>query len=368
EVTVAAAADALNKILEALGQLHCGKSTTDAPGTASMRMIIPAKVTSAVIGPGGQIVRQMRFRTQMHVHIESITIPPGSQTDSAEQVVSFQGPFPGIRTALLLMADILLPYVEEPWFRVWGTTSNSGIFISGLVLFHDGKGKAAKGGGKGKGAVHGSRDGSDSAGLCLKLLVPPGEASCVLGRGGSVVREISQNTTTRINTSARGEFYPGTQLQELRVFGATQQAVLQAVAQILAKIAELSGAISGGDHNAEPGSARLKVVVPFRSACAIIGPGGRTIKEVVERSGMLVHIEEATIPPGPPHELTEQVVSLTGSIDGLSVALSMIAEVLSRYAGEPWFQAWSSNSHCGLHMPGPFLFAKGKGKGKGIGK
>jgi len=83
---------------------------------------------------------------------------------------------------------------------------------------------------------------------------------------------------------------------------------------------------------------------------------------------MLVHIEEATIPPGPPHELTEQVVSLTGSIDGLSVALSMIAEVLSRYAGEPWFQAWSSNSHCGLHMPGPFLFAKGKGKGKGIGK
>jgi hypothetical protein len=37
------------------------------------------------------------------------------------------------------------------------------------------------------------------------------------------------------------------------------------------------------------------------------------------RSGMHVHIEELTVPPGKPHELTEQVVSINGNIEGAKV-------------------------------------------------
>jgi len=302
--------------------------------------------------------------------VESTVIPPGHpHADTAEQVVNFAGPVHSVHRALMLVGEIMAPYTKEPWFPSWANNSHSGQVIPGLVLFQDGKGGKGGKGSKGKGGKisKGGFGGGCVGGLCLKLLVPPGEASCVLGRGGSVVRDISQNTSTRINTSGRGEFFPGTQLQELRISGGSQEAVLNAISQILEKIAELSGAVSGGDHSAEPGSARLKVVVPFQAASAIIGPGGKTITELRERSGMHVHVEEVTIPPGQPHDLTEQVVSLGGSMDGAKIAMSMIAETVGRYSRESWFEAWAFNSHCGMRMPGVSLKEKGKGTAKGKG-
>ncbi|CAE8582864.1 unnamed protein product, partial [Polarella glacialis] len=153
------------------------------------------------------------------------------------------------------------------------------------------------------------------------------------------------------------------------------ESVLTAISQIMSKIAELSGAISGGDHNAEAGSARMKIVVPYQAASSLIGPGGQRIKELRDRSGMHVHIEELTVPPGKPHELTEQVVSINGNIEGAKVfvsfqranpkaAISMIADTVGRYSSEPWFEAWAFNSHCGLDFPGLSLFARERGKGK----
>merc|ERR1719203_1325232 len=99
----------------------------------------------------------------------------------------------------------------------------------------DGKGKGGKGKVKGK----------DRGGLTMKLLLPPNETSCVLGKGGTTVREIGQATGTRVATSGRFEFFPGTQLQELKIQGATQESVLNALVQILSKIAEFTGSVSG---------------------------------------------------------------------------------------------------------------------------
>merc|ERR1719203_2786027 len=106
--------------------------------------------------------------------------------------------------------------------------------IPGLILFQDGKGKGGKGKVKGK----------ERGGL-TKLLLPPNETSCVLGKGGATVREIGQATGTRVATSGRFEFFPCTQLQELKIQGATQESVLNALVQILSKIAEFTGSVSG---------------------------------------------------------------------------------------------------------------------------
>ncbi|CAE8641387.1 unnamed protein product [Polarella glacialis] len=224
EATIAGTIEAFNRIIEAMGLLTVGDQRQE-PGTASMKVIIPVKVTSVVIGPGGTNVRQIRDQTKMHVHVESTILPLGLENDSSEQVVSFYGPTESVQTALLLMAEVLMPHTQEPWFPIWGNTSNSGQHIPGLQLFQDakgkGKGKDGEGGG-GRSGGKGFGKGKTLGGLCLKLLVTSGEASCVLGRGGNVVRDISQGTNTRINTSSRSEFYPSTQLQELRISGATQ--------------------------------------------------------------------------------------------------------------------------------------------------
>eukprot|EP00931_Biecheleriopsis_adriatica_P003900 TRINITY_DN10564_c0_g1_i1.p1 TRINITY_DN10564_c0_g1~~TRINITY_DN10564_c0_g1_i1.p1 ORF type:complete len:979 (-),score=249.30 TRINITY_DN10564_c0_g1_i1:14-2950(-) len=361
EATIAGVIEAFNKIIEGLGQLTVGDQRQD-PGTASMKIIIPSKATSIVIGPGGSNVAQFRSQTKMHLHVESTALPLGPPTETSEQVVSLYGPIPSIQIALQMMADILVPFSQEPWYAIWANTSNSGQEVPGLVLFQDGKGKDKGGKGKGKGSL-----GLGPGGLCLKLLVTSGEASCVLGRGGTVVKEISQSTATRIQTSSRGTYFPGTQLQELRISGTSQDAVLSAIHQIMTQIAQQTGAISGGDHTAQAGSARMKVVVPYQAAANIIGPGGSHIQELQQRSGIYVYVEEHRIPPGNPTELSEQVVALDGTIEGAKIALALIAETVGRFAQEFWFEAWAQNSHCGMEVPGLVLFARDKGKGIGKG-
>lgn len=360
--TAAAGTEALGRVVEALGSLGGGAPSPE-PGAAHIKVVIPSKATSAVIGPGGQIVARIRAQTQMHVHVEMTTVPLGGYSDISEQVVSFDGPLSGVQLALEMMTDILSQFVVEPWFGIWAANSNSGHVIPGLILFQDIKGK-----GKGKGKIKG-KDGfmwyGGGGGLAMKLLLPPNEASCVLGKGGATVREIGHTTGTKMSLSNRDQFYPGTQLQEFVVKGSTQESVLSAIRQALERIADVSGAICGGESNVEPGGCRLKVVVPSQSASAIIGPGGSFVKSMREKSRMHIHIEETTIPPGPPNELTDQVVCLSGPLHGTGIALSMLAEAVGHFTNEVWFEAWSSNSHCGLVVPGLVLFVDGKGKGKG---
>jgi len=366
DATVAAAVEMYNKIIETTGLSQVES------GSARLKIIVPSRATAAVIGPGGQVVSQLRSHTQMHVHVEATPVPPGPLTEVSEQVVSFDGPLPGVPAALMLMLGILSQFALEAWYAMWAANSFSGVYFPGLSLFQD-----IKGAGKGKGKVKVGKDGGCgavlSSGLTLKLLVPANEASCVLGRGGATVREIGQVTGTRMSVSGRNEFYPGTQLQELKIQGATQDSVLSAAAHTLTKIAELTGTVSGGDTHVEPGGCRLRIVVPFMAAAAIIGPRGLTVKQVREQSGMHVHIEEATIPPGPPTEISEQVVSLSGPLQGAYMALTMIAEVLIQLSTEVWFEAWANHSNCGVPIPGLVLFGDGGGKGgkaqgKGKGK
>lgn len=212
------------------------------------------------------------------------------------------------------------------------------------------------------------RSSRNAGGLTLKFLVSPNEGSCVLGRGGAAIREIMASTGARLSLSNRNEFYPGTQLQELKVQGPAVEAVVNGCIGALSKMAEPTGAVTCGDTSVDPGTCRVKAVVPFAAAASIIGPGGVAVKKMRELSVMYVHIEETLIPPGPPTELSEQVVCLSGPIEGAYLALSMIGETVTQLVGEPWFDAWAANSHCGFVVPGLVLFADPKGRSKGKAK
>jgi len=369
--TVSGAVEALGKVLETRGVLDNGEGQVQ-PGIARLKLVLPSKAAAALIGPGGETVKQVRMHTQMHIHVETVAVPPGPLTDVSEQVVSLDGPFRSVQSVLTMICDIVAYFVTESWFAAWSAHSHSGANIPGLQLFSDHKGKG-KGKGKSKGKFIDERAPAPGipTGLTLKLLVPASEASCILGKGGTTVREIGHATGTRMTISGRDLYYPGTQLQELRIVGTTLETVMNAVAQTLSKIAEVTGSVCGGEPNVEPGGARMKVAVPSCAAPAIIGPAGQQVKHIRTMSGLHVHIEEAVVPPGPPSELSEQVVSLAGPVEGAQVAISMIAETVNHFVGEPWYDAWANHSHCGLVIPGFVLFLDGKGKapkGKGKGK
>merc|ERR1712039_1124790 len=100
------------------------------------------------------------------------------------------------------------------------------------------------------------------------------------------------------------------QLQELTVRGPSAEPVANAIFQVMNKVVEDGGRISGGDTDLDDGICRVRVVVPSMAAKAVIGRGGENIKSLRLNSGLKVHIEEVAIGMG---ELAEQVIILQGS-------------------------------------------------------
>jgi len=180
--------------------------------------------------------------------------------------------------------------------------------------------------------------------MCMKLLLSAQEASSVIGPGGGACREIGRRAGVRLHLSGRGEHYPGTCLQELRVTGPSADAVAAGLTQALARIAYGTGRISCGEDGVDRGGAHAKFVVPVSAARAIIGRGGENVRALRTISGLFVHIEEVAIGAG---DAAEQVVSLQGNLEGIAVALPVLIDKVADFAPEPGFAVWAATSHAG---------------------
>eukprot|EP00929_Paragymnodinium_shiwhaense_P002736 TRINITY_DN10301_c0_g3_i5.p1 TRINITY_DN10301_c0_g3~~TRINITY_DN10301_c0_g3_i5.p1 ORF type:complete len:987 (-),score=243.32 TRINITY_DN10301_c0_g3_i5:96-3056(-) len=337
EMVVGAAVQLLTAILETLGQLVNGEKSQQ-PGFVKVRTALCSKAAMALIGPGGQVIKQVRSQSQMHVHVETTIVPPGAMGDLSEQVVTLDGPGAGVQTAFNLISEVSSQFMREDFFKAWANNSHCGLTFPGLILFNEGKGKSGKA--KSKGGSYG--------GMALKLLVAPHEA-----------------TGTKLTLSTREFRYPGTGLQELRIFGSSKEAVINAAMQAVSKIVEESGgSLSGGEPGVESGQSRLKFAIPARASENVIGPSGMHLNSVSDASGMLVEYEEQLIPPGPLTDTQEQVIGLAGPVQGIPLALHAVCGKLAPYANESWFESWASHTNCSTEQDGRLNLFNGRAKGK----
>jgi len=203
---------------------------------------------------------------------------------------------------------------------------------------------------------------ASSVGMAIKMLMAAKEAAALIGPGGSVSKQIAEMTGSKIHLSGRGEFYPGTQMQEVCVKGSSADIVCAAVMQILAKLSEETGRIMGGEYDVEEGGCRVHFVLPTFAARSVIGKGGENIKLLRGGSGMKVHVEEVVIGQG---DLAEQVVSLAGPLMGMQTALPNLLEKIMEVAMMPWFTKWAFSINAAQGPGGEKGGFKGKGKGKG---
>merc|ERR1712107_236116 len=114
----------LNKIVDALGKV-CADDANVEPGYAHVKLVVPRRAAAAVIGPGGQSVKQLRAQTGVRLHVDMTPIACGDLV--SEQAISLYGPLAGMQTALAAVATEVANFATEPWFPVWANHSNSGI-------------------------------------------------------------------------------------------------------------------------------------------------------------------------------------------------------------------------------------------------
>merc|ERR1711971_701047 len=125
---------------------------------------------------------------------------------------------------------------------------------------------------------------------------------------------------------------------------------------------EAMGVVAGGDLSAEMGAARVKLIVPSKSAASIIGVGGQSAKMLKMNHMCDVSEDRNDIPCL--GQVTEQAVLLSGQIASVQSALPEVLSHVARFRQDGWFRNWASHSNAGKVMPGLTLFA-GKSGGKG---
>ena len=156
----------------------------------------------------------------------------------------------------------------------------------------------------------------------------------------------------RIQLSRNNEFYPGTTDRVMLISG-TVKSVLTALYLILTKLATArkNGQSEGTKPEAGDGLASaLKLVMPTACCGAILGKGGKTVKQFVEDSGASITVlPQVLFDPFTPaclsllvsfvqsyvsEDLDNRIISISGELEQI---LRAVAHVVAKVAGDPQY-------------------------------
>lgn len=150
----------------------------------------------------------------------------------------------------------------------------------------------------------------------MKFLVPDRLAGVIIGKGGSGIAELEQETGASMRLSGARVYFPGT-TERVMVCGGEVSAIEAILPILVMKLNEASSSSSphNGSHSATPPS--LFRFVLTNSACScIIGKGGEVIKALSAQSGASIRASDRI--DNPTHH--ERIVEVKGSTQAVVAA------------------------------------------------
>lgn len=164
----------------------------------------------------------------------------------------------------------------------------------------------------------------------LKVLVNNLVAGAIIGKSGSVIAQIEQQTGCALKLSPANMYYPGTE-ERILIMSGEQEALNDAVIVVLEKIYEVqtqdgvrkdSFDTSPSQRTSPTHKIQIKIVAPKSAVAAIIGKGGQQIKDLQSTTNARVQVssrEEA---------LVERLITVSGLFDEAKAAVLAIASCL----------------------------------------
>ncbi|OCH85696.1 eukaryotic type KH-domain (KH-domain type I) [Obba rivulosa] len=155
-----------------------------------------------------------------------------------------------------------------------------------------------------------------AANIHMRCLIVTQDASIIIGKGGSHVNEIREQSGARVVVS---ESIPGNPERILNVSGPLD-AVSKAFGLIVRRIND-----EPFDKPSVPGSraVTIKFMIPNSRMGSVIGKGGTKIKEIQDASGARLNASEGMLPGS-----TERVLSVSGVADAIHIATYYIGNIL----------------------------------------
>eukprot|EP00210_Caulerpa_lentillifera_P007268 g6953.t1 len=169
--------------------------------------------------------------------------------------------------------------------------------------------------------------------MAVKFLLSNIAAGVIIGKGGTNITDLQQESNARIQLSRNNEFYPGTNERVMLISG-TVKSVLTALFLILTKLAAMTKEANALDMSkteslSQSLASSLKIVMPAACCGAILGKGGKTVRQFVEDSGASIVILTQTYVG---QDMDSRVISISGSIEQM---LRAVALVITKVAADP---------------------------------
>lgn len=278
----------LQKIIaDSGGTLMCGDQSVE-PGGGRLKLVVPMSTAKAIIGRGGENIRELRTSYGVVAHIEEQALPNG---DTMEQLVSLKGTSQACANAVPWLVEKMLTSVSEPWFMSW-------VFSS-----------SAAGGGKGGKGIKGSKSskgkGKDSWGFQSAVSSGNGAAAYHSGMrsgvsSGGIIGPPSGMRSGVSNGSSIG-------------FGPDPAAALTHAAQML----------PSSLMNPQDRSQVISMGIAAELVSPLIGKGGAGVKEITQACGAKVAIRDAE------GTNEEKIVLISGNALSVAAAYLMVATRLA---------------------------------------
>ena len=156
----------------------------------------------------------------------------------------------------------------------------------------------------------------DDGAMFLKVLLPERSVGNVIGKEGTVLKKIMEESGSRIRISAMDEVLPMTRERIATICGPVAS-LLRAQQLISAVLAEPRQ----GEDAAPPAERTLKLLMSNGAIGAIIGKGGAVIKEIMSLTGASLKVSQ---PNEAIVQTQERVLTLTGNVHAVDAAQNEI--------------------------------------------
>jgi len=172
----------------------------------------------------------------------------------------------------------------------------------------------------------------------FKVLCPEPMVASLMGNKGGEIHSIEDQTSTHLQFSPRGEFYPDTRYRILTVCGTEPgfifDALMVMVDQIVARGQDEPDARRSAEFVDQSGRIVFRCALSKPAAGAIIGSKGERIRRLRESSGAHIDIDREVVD-------SHQLVTVSGSREQLTAVIEELNSSVQLDAHEDWFQQWA---------------------------
>eukprot|EP00471_Norrisiella_sphaerica_P012009 CAMPEP_0184503574 /NCGR_PEP_ID=MMETSP0113_2-20130426/51974_1 /TAXON_ID=91329 /ORGANISM="Norrisiella sphaerica, Strain BC52" /LENGTH=405 /DNA_ID=CAMNT_0026893099 /DNA_START=114 /DNA_END=1331 /DNA_ORIENTATION=+ len=271
--------------------------------TIEIRVLMNAKWMGGIIGKGGSVIGEYRQRSGSFINVSN------SKPGCNERIATMKGTPQNAMLALRMVVHNLVTQM-----------------ITSATYYPQNQEKDEK------------------TGPFVTLLIPNGAIGSVMGKGGSVIKQIREMSSASIKIS--DDVLPGSTDKSVTVRGTMEQ-IWAAVERLCTNVTAANGwgvknqpyvpnpdpqgfmaQFPGAPFNPNEPASQVVLPVPTFLIGSIIGKGGKNIKEIRQRSGAMVKIADAKA------GAHERLVTITGTQAQHQVALSLIYAKMNQSTGQ----------------------------------